>query len=89
MAAVETTCPPPDADCVVQTIDRPAPAPPVVLARYKDETHLPALMALISKDLSEPYSVFTYRYFLQGWPQLCFLVSGSTYSMPARVRLCV
>mmetsp|Transcript_18322 Transcript_18322/g.38290 ORF Transcript_18322/g.38290 Transcript_18322/m.38290 type:complete len:142 (+) Transcript_18322:151-576(+) len=25
------------------------------------------------QDLSEPYSVFTYRYFIAQWPQLCFL----------------
>ena len=25
-------------------------------------------------DLSEPYSIFTYRYFLTQWPQLWFLV---------------
>eukprot|EP01025_Chloroclados_australasicus_P016953 TRINITY_DN18649_c0_g1_i1.p2 TRINITY_DN18649_c0_g1~~TRINITY_DN18649_c0_g1_i1.p2 ORF type:complete len:179 (-),score=7.32 TRINITY_DN18649_c0_g1_i1:492-962(-) len=27
---------------------------------------------LIDHELSEPYSVFTYRYFLTPWPQLCF-----------------
>lgn len=27
--------------------------------------------ALVSRDLSEPYSVFTYRYFLHNWPSLC------------------
>jgi peptide alpha-N-acetyltransferase len=30
-------------------------------------------MELIDKSLSEPYSVFTYRYFLQQWPNLCYL----------------
>jgi len=39
---------------------------------YKDEsTMLPDIHRLVSRDLSEPYSVFTYRYFLEGWPQLC------------------
>lgn len=33
-------------------------------------------MALVDRDLSEPYSIFTYRYFLSGWPQLCVLVRG-------------
>jgi len=28
---------------------------------------------LIEKELSEPYSVFTYRYFLNTWPDLCYL----------------
>jgi len=38
---------------------------------YSDESMLPAIQALVSKDLSEPYSVFTYRYFLHNWPKLC------------------
>ena len=31
-------------------------------------------MALVDVELSEPYSVFTYRYFINNWQQLCFLV---------------
>ncbi|KAL4422100.1 hypothetical protein ABPG77_001568 [Micractinium sp. CCAP 211/92] len=31
-------------------------------------------MRLIDNELSEPYSIFTYRYFLHNWPHLCFLV---------------
>lgn len=30
-------------------------------------------MKLIQKDLSEPYSIYTYRYFIHNWPKLCFL----------------
>ncbi|KAJ3126414.1 N-alpha-acetyltransferase 30 [Nowakowskiella sp. JEL0407] len=30
-------------------------------------------MSLIENDLSEPYSIFTYRYFLLNWPSYCFL----------------
>ena len=30
-------------------------------------------MTLIDNELSEPYSIFTYRYFLRQWPHLCFL----------------
>ena len=30
-------------------------------------------MDLIDRSLSEPYSVFTYRYFLHQWPHLCYL----------------
>mmetsp|Transcript_34154 Transcript_34154/g.38797 ORF Transcript_34154/g.38797 Transcript_34154/m.38797 type:complete len:163 (+) Transcript_34154:37-525(+) len=40
---------------------------------YKDESQLPQIIELIEKDLSEPYSVFTYRYFIHNWPQLCLL----------------
>ena len=28
-------------------------------------------MEMIDKDLSEPYSIFTYRFFLVNWPNLC------------------
>ncbi|KAG0253386.1 N-alpha-acetyltransferase 30 [Actinomortierella ambigua] len=31
------------------------------------------MQALIESDLSEPYSIFTYRYFLNQWPQLSFV----------------
>lgn len=41
---------------------------------YSSESHqLPLLTALIEADLSEPYSVFTYRYFLNFWPGLCWM----------------
>lgn len=42
---------------------------------YQSEHQMEAIMALITKDLSEPYSIYTYRYFIHNWPQLCFLVS--------------
>eukprot|EP00048_Salpingoeca_helianthica_P018816 m.243200 g.243200 ORF g.243200 m.243200 type:complete len:154 (+) comp27111_c0_seq1:58-519(+) len=45
----------------------------VVFEAYRDETQLPAIMGLISKDLSEPYSVYTYRFFIHSFPQLCIL----------------
>ena len=38
-----------------------------------DENDLPTVMRLIDAELSEPYSIFTYRYFLRQWPQLSFL----------------
>jgi peptide alpha-N-acetyltransferase len=47
--------------------------PEIVLSSYLDETQLDALRALISKDLSEPYSIFTYRRFLHGWPEFTLL----------------
>jgi peptide alpha-N-acetyltransferase len=37
------------------------------------EDELRPMMDLIVKDLSEPYSVFTYRYFVHNWPRLCWL----------------
>lgn len=44
--------------------------------RYESELQMPDIMRLITKDLSEPYSIYTYRYFIHNWPQLCFLVSA-------------
>ncbi|GIL57302.1 hypothetical protein Vafri_12549 [Volvox africanus] len=41
--------------------------------QYKDENDLPIVMDLVDKELSEPYSIFTYRYFLHQWPHLCFV----------------
>ncbi|XP_067847664.1 N-alpha-acetyltransferase 30 isoform X2 [Heptranchias perlo] len=40
---------------------------------YESELQMPDIMRLITKDLSEPYSIYTYRYFIHNWPQLCFL----------------
>lgn len=42
---------------------------------YKNEQQMKDIMQLIQKDLSEPYSIYTYRYFIHNWPKLCFLVS--------------
>lgn len=40
----------------------------------KESSFLPAIRQLISKDLSEPYSIYVYRYFLYQWGELCFMV---------------
>mmetsp|Transcript_24362 Transcript_24362/g.59648 ORF Transcript_24362/g.59648 Transcript_24362/m.59648 type:complete len:168 (-) Transcript_24362:888-1391(-) len=40
---------------------------------YMDESQLDAVMLLVTQDLSEPYSIFTYRYFLHRFPELCIL----------------
>lgn len=45
---------------------------------YESEIQMPDIMRLIQKDLSEPYSIYTYRYFIHNWPKLCFLaVNGN------------
>ena len=41
--------------------------------QYRDERDLLKIMKLVEKDLSEPYSIFTYRYFVHQWPELCIL----------------
>lgn len=46
----------------------------VAYEQYQDERQMPLIMDLITRDLSEPYSIYTYRYFIHNWPYLCFLV---------------
>lgn len=42
----------------------------------KESTYLTAIRQLISTDLSEPYSIYVYRYFLYQWGDLCFMVGS-------------
>ena len=46
----------------------------ILYVSYQSEMQMPDIMRLIQKDLSEPYSIYTYRYFIHNWPKLCFLV---------------
>lgn len=39
----------------------------IVYRPYVGESDLPAIMALVQSELSEPYVIYTYRYFLQQW----------------------
>jgi len=40
---------------------------------YTSEEQLPGIQKLMEKDLSEPYSIYTYRYFINNWPKLCWM----------------
>lgn len=42
----------------------------------KEHIYLDPVRQLISKDLSEPYSIYVYRYFLNQWGHLCYMVRG-------------
>ena len=51
------------------------------LVRYRQEEEdefLEPIRELITKDLSEPYSIYVYRYFLFQWPELCWMVGPLT-----------
>ncbi|KOS18150.1 N-alpha-acetyltransferase 30 [Escovopsis weberi] len=50
--------------------------------------YLPAIRSLISKDLSEPYSIYVYRYFLCQWSHLCFMALNPTDSSLIGVIIC-
>jgi len=55
----------------------PEPSPGPRYVQYdsnKESIYLPAIRQLISRDLSEPYSIYVYRYFLYHWGDLCFMV---------------
>ncbi|CAM9403681.1 unnamed protein product, partial [Hapterophycus canaliculatus] len=53
-----------------------AGAAAIRLVQYQDERQLSDIMSLVDRDLSEPYSIFTYRYFLHNWPGLCFVAKA-------------
>ncbi|KAI9571844.1 acyl-CoA N-acyltransferase [Boletus coccyginus] len=56
--------------------------------QYAGESDLPHIMALVQTELSEPYVIYTYRYFLHQWPQLAFLAIPSGSSVPIGVIVC-
>jgi peptide alpha-N-acetyltransferase len=56
----------------------PAELKYIQYAHGLEKKYLPSIRALISKDLSEPYSIYVYRYFLYQWGELCFMVSPSS-----------
>ncbi|KAK4464214.1 putative n-terminal acetyltransferase c complex catalytic subunit mak3 [Cladorrhinum samala] len=50
--------------------------------------YLPRIRALISKDLSEPYSIYVYRYFLYQWGHLCYMALDPEDSSLVGVIIC-
>lgn len=52
---------------------------------YESELQMPDIIRLIQRDLSEPYSIYTYRYFIHNWPELCFLAMHGTQCVGAIV----
>ncbi|KAK9383758.1 acyl-CoA N-acyltransferase [Kockiozyma suomiensis] len=42
-------------------------------AQNVEERDLTEIRKLIAQDLSEPYGIYVYRYFIYQWPNLCFL----------------
>lgn len=52
-----------------------SPQDDINIISYDSELQMPEIMRLIQKDLSEPYSIYTYRYFIHNWPKLCFLAT--------------
>jgi len=60
----------------------------IEFVNYQDESQLESVMKLVGQDLSEPYSIFTYRYFLHHWPELCMLAVSTTKKTPIGCVVC-
>jgi ribosomal protein S18 acetylase RimI-like enzyme len=50
----------------------------ITLRTFRDESEMQWIVDMMARDLSEPYSVFTYRYFLHNWPDLSWLALDAT-----------
>ena len=48
----------------------------IVYHSYSGEAELAGIMELMQEYLSEPYSIYTYRYFINNWPELCIMASS-------------
>ncbi|ETO28354.1 hypothetical protein RFI_08778 [Reticulomyxa filosa] len=56
----------------------------IILYRvYKGEEDMHLIQELCAANLSEPYSVFTYRYFVNNWPKLTY------FAVSTKVNKCV
>ncbi|KAJ1976408.1 N-alpha-acetyltransferase 30 [Dimargaris xerosporica] len=55
-----------------------SPPTNVQFVRYENEAQLPGIQQVVGSSLSEPYPIFTYRYFLVHWPQHCYLALDAT-----------
>ncbi|KAG0087479.1 N-alpha-acetyltransferase 30A [Podila epicladia] len=66
----------------------PTTLPPIDYVGYESEHQLAGMMALIENDLSEPYSIYTYRYFLHQWPKLSFLAMDREKNVCIGVIVC-
>ncbi|GAA5970870.1 hypothetical protein JCM11641_004488 [Rhodosporidiobolus odoratus] len=71
----------------------PRPSPPketedqeITYRAYQGEQDLDAIVGLVDDELSEPYNLYTYRYFLDDWPHLCFFAYAG--SLPIGVIVC-
>ncbi|GAA6053253.1 hypothetical protein JCM3770_002679 [Rhodotorula araucariae] len=60
--------------------------PKITYRAYQGEEDLDAIVALVDDELSEPYNLYTYRYFLDEWPHLCFFALAN--NKPIGVIIC-
>ncbi|GAA5965915.1 hypothetical protein JCM21900_006041 [Sporobolomyces salmonicolor] len=55
-----------------RSIEQGGEAEAITYRAYRGEQDLPFIVELVDDELSEPYNLYTYRYFLDEWPHLCF-----------------
>ncbi|THH03779.1 hypothetical protein EW146_g10345 [Bondarzewia mesenterica] len=61
----------------------------IIYRPYSGETDLPHIVSLVQNELSEPYVIYTYRYFLHQWPHLSFLAYPADHpTLPIGVIVC-
>ncbi|GAA6012866.1 hypothetical protein JCM10207_008359 [Rhodosporidiobolus poonsookiae] len=78
--------PPPQLPATEDVPERPRDTHDITYRAYQGEQDLDAIVELVDDELSEPYNLYTYRYFLDEWPHLCFFAyAGST---PIGVIVC-
>ncbi|BGP32086.1 N-alpha-acetyltransferase 30 [Rhodotorula toruloides] len=53
---------------------------------YRGEEDMDVIVELVDDELSEPYNLYTYRYFLDDWPHLCFFAYAG--DLPVGVIVC-
>jgi peptide alpha-N-acetyltransferase len=49
----------------------------ITISNYSGEGQLPGIMDMMTRMLSEPYSVYTYRHFVEGWPSYALVAHDS------------
>ncbi|GAA5952729.1 hypothetical protein JCM8115_002333 [Rhodotorula mucilaginosa] len=59
---------------------------PISYRAYQGEQDLDVIVRLVDDELSEPYNLYTYRYFLDDWPHLCFFAYAG--EVPIGVIVC-
>ncbi|KAM0747394.1 acyl-CoA N-acyltransferase [Meredithblackwellia eburnea MCA 4105] len=72
----------------VQAPPLPTRTPRIRYRTYVGEEDLPHITALIDEELSEPYNYYTYRYFLNDWPHLCFFAEDEDTGDPIGTIVC-
>ncbi|KAF9463303.1 acyl-CoA N-acyltransferase [Collybia nuda] len=62
----------------------------IIYRQYLGESDLSRIMELVQNELSEPYVIYTFRYFLHQWPHLSYLAypSDPHNSQPIGVIVC-